>query len=243
MKLINLRIVKKALESLIHYPFHPQWYTAHSRILKKQLKDINSTNKILDIGCYDKWVQYYLDSQCSYIGLDYLETASNWYFSKPDIFGDAHTLPFSTNIFDKVLLLNVLEHVSCLDTVLKESFRVLKKNGEAIIQIPFLYPIHDAPRDFIRITQHGMADKSKKIGFKIVKSISMGHPLETAALLKNIAISKTFINCLKRKNPLCIATPILPFYFLFQNLTSFILSKLTISDNFMPYSYIFILKK
>ena len=231
------------VKPLLRLPIHPQWYTKTGTNLISQLKNIPPEEIILDIGCYDKWVTEHINNQCTYIGLDYYETAKTWYFSKPDVFGDAHYLPFQSEQFSKILLLDVLEHLENLDLVLAEIHRTLQKNGEAIIQIPFLYPVHDAPRDFTRLTKYGFRKKAETIGFEIISEKYSGSPLQTAALLKNLAIAKTFIGWIKQKNPLCLLTPLLPFYFLFQNLTSYCMSKLAKSDDFMPFSYLFVIKK
>ena len=240
---MDIRRFKKFIKPLINTPLHPQWHTARGGTLIELLSAIKSTDKTLDIGCYDKWTKKHINAKSSYIGLDYLETASKWYFSKPDIYGDAHSLPLGDSTIDNVLLLDVLEHVSHIDTVLEESFRVLKIEGKAVIKIPFLYPLHDEPRDFVRLTKYGIKQKATNTGFTVSTIYSSGHPLETAALLKNIAVSKVFIHWLGRKNPLFLLSPLLPLYFLLQNLSSFILAKTTPDDDLMPYSYLIILTK
>ena len=58
-------------------------------------------------------------------------------------------LPIATNSIDSVLFLDVLEHLQNPDQALNEIFRVLKSNGVLILQVPFLYPIHDAAYDYI----------------------------------------------------------------------------------------------
>ena len=45
--------------------------------------------------------------------------------------------------------------------------RVLKQNGVLVISWPFLYPVHEAPRDFFRYTEYGMKHLVTQAGFKI----------------------------------------------------------------------------
>lgn len=45
-------------------------------------------------------------------------------------------LPFDDNLFDSVLLDNVLEHVETPDKIILEIRRVLKKNGTILISVP-----------------------------------------------------------------------------------------------------------
>lgn len=55
-----------------------------------------------------------------------------------DVVGDIRYLPFKNNKFDKISILDVLEHVSRFEVlkVLKEVHRILKKKGKVVIQMP-----------------------------------------------------------------------------------------------------------
>lgn len=54
---------------------------------------------------------------------------------------DIHNIKFSDEVYDFVICNHVLEHVNNDLMVLKEIFRVLKKGGKGIIQVPFFFPI------------------------------------------------------------------------------------------------------
>ena len=49
---------------------------------------------------------------------------------------DAHHLPFKSNAFNKVLSIDVLEHVACPTAYLKEAQRVLVEQGTLILGTP-----------------------------------------------------------------------------------------------------------
>lgn len=66
--------------------------------------------------------------------LDYVTFDMNSPIAK--IKGDICNLPFSENQFDFILCNHVLEHVNDDIAAMLELFRVLKKNGVAIIQVP-----------------------------------------------------------------------------------------------------------
>ena len=53
-----------------------------------------------------------------------------------DAIGDAHHLPFKENIFRKVVLYEVLEHLNDASEVLTEINRVLRKNGILEFSVP-----------------------------------------------------------------------------------------------------------
>ena len=66
--------------------------------------------------------------------LDYVTFDMNSPIAK--IKGDICNLPFSENQFDFILCNHVLEHVNDDIAAMLELFRVLKKNGVAILQVP-----------------------------------------------------------------------------------------------------------
>ena len=66
--------------------------------------------------------------------LDYVTFDMNSPIAK--VKGDICNLPFSENQFDFILCNHVLEHVNDDITAMLELFRVLKKNGVAILQVP-----------------------------------------------------------------------------------------------------------
>jgi ubiquinone/menaquinone biosynthesis C-methylase UbiE len=51
---------------------------------------------------------------------------------------DIHQIPFEENTFDVVMCNHVMEHVEDDLHAMKEIFRVLKKGGWAILQVPFM---------------------------------------------------------------------------------------------------------
>ena len=53
-----------------------------------------------------------------------------------DIKGDICNLPFKENSFDFILCNHVLEHINDDNIAMKELYRVLNKNGTAILQVP-----------------------------------------------------------------------------------------------------------
>lgn len=227
----------------MRWPFHPQWFTKKEPELIYWLNQIPNSSLLLDIGCADKWVQKHLPHNVRYIGLDYPITSQNMYRTKPDIFSTAEQLPFSDNSIDRICILDVLEHLKHPTEALKEAARTLKSDGEIILRVPFLYPIHDAPVDFTRFTQYGLIDLASKCNLKVARLIPVGHALETAALLKNLAYSKALLDLLENKNPLSLLGLLLPIYFLVNNTFSFLVSRLLPQNNIMPHTYLLSLKK
>jgi ubiquinone/menaquinone biosynthesis C-methylase UbiE len=64
--------------------------------------------------------------------------------------------------------MEVLEHVENPWKGVKESFRILKKEGLIIGSTPFIFPIHDEPYEFYRYTKYGLKKMfSKFSSFKV----------------------------------------------------------------------------
>lgn len=73
-----------------------------------------------------------------------------------DVIGFADRLPFADASFDTVMLTEVLEHVGDLESAVAEVHRVLRPGGHALVTMPYLYPTHEAPYDFRRLTHFGL---------------------------------------------------------------------------------------
>jgi Methyltransferase domain len=68
---------------------------------------------------------------------------------------DAHSIPFENEKFDLVIIQAVLEHVLEPQKVVDEIWRVLKSDGLAYSETPFLQHVHEGPYDFTRFTESG----------------------------------------------------------------------------------------
>jgi SAM-dependent methyltransferase len=228
---------RKLASSLQNTPIHPQWFAffREERSLRETCR--NLTGVVLDIGCAEAKPRKHLSQDAQYVGLDYYSTAKVWYGTQPDIYADAQSLPLSDASIDHSLLLDVLEHIPEPDRCLSELSRTLRPGGSLTIQVPFLYPVHDAPLDFHRWTRFGLIQAAEKHGFHIATEKAIGHPLETAALNSNIAISKTVMNWVQQRSPLALLALLLPLIVPLINLLAWGLAALGRNDDLMPYSY------
>lgn len=218
-------------------PLHPQWFIYHreGRLLSTLCADLNGL--VLDIGCADSKPREQLGPGARYIGLDYYSTAKNWYNTMPDVFADAQALPFQPNSINHCLLLDVLEHIPDPDRCLASIHKALIAGGTLTILVPFMYPIHDAPLDFHRWTPFGLARAARKHGYRVTQEDAIGHPLESAALNTNIALSKTVLNWFDGKHPLALLGLLLPVAVVLINCLAWFFAKLSKADDLMPYGY------
>ena len=84
---------------------------------------------------------------------------------------DIHNMPFKENSFDFILCNHVLEHVENDIKALKEIRRVLKKNANGIVQVPFYNPISEVTvEDKLIVSKkerellYGQSDHVRKYG-------------------------------------------------------------------------------
>jgi SAM-dependent methyltransferase len=229
--------LKKLVDGLRQTPLHPQWFA-----LKDEKRNLGAScaqlqGTVLDVGCAESKPRAFLPSGATYIGLDNYSTAMDWYDTRPDVLGDAQALPFADSSIDHALLLDVLEHLPQPDRCLKELNRIIKPGGTLISQVPFLYPLHDQPPDFHRWTRHGLRRAARTNGYSIAVESASGHPLETAPLNANIALSKSLINWIRGRIPLMLFAILAPFAILATNFAAWLFAALSRDDDLMPISY------
>jgi len=59
-----------------------------------------------------------------------------WKSVPPTVYADAHHLPFRDSVFNRVLCLHIIEHLTCPFHALLEVRRVLKHKGTLRIEVP-----------------------------------------------------------------------------------------------------------
>ena len=97
------------------------------------------------------------------------------------LMGNVYNLPFKSGMFDVVLMIEVLEHLSDPKRAVNEVKRVLKEEGMFIATTRFFFPIHGAPDDFYRYTKSGLKHLLKD--FDIVKIFEDSTDMESLSLI------------------------------------------------------------
>ena len=127
---------------------------------------------MLDVGCGTRRYELvFTETVDSYIGLDWPEIKDR---ALPDVVGDAMKIPFKSDSFDVVLATELMEHLPSPHTFLMEVKRVLREGGALILSVPFMEPIHEAPRDFYRFTPFSLRLLLEEHGFSIRKIWNKG---------------------------------------------------------------------
>lgn len=139
----------------------------HDRQLKQSASEYFS-GRLIDIGCGTKSYKDLLAPYVTeHIGVDHQETLHDK--SNIDRFGTAYNLPAEDEEFDCALCTAVLEHLEEPEQALRECRRVLKQGGVAIYSVPFIWHLHEEPRDFYRFSKYGLKYLFEKAGFEITE--------------------------------------------------------------------------
>jgi len=199
--------------------FHPQWLSDRFHRNSQRRLDNIQQKVIINIGSGDSKLPLAVKANNYLINLDFPSTNAR-YQNKPDVYGDACSLPVKDNAVDAVLLLEVLEHVPDEHKALKETVRILKPSGKLYLSVPFLYPLHDAPADYRRFTIHGLRNLLTQQGLSIDTEKHHGNSYLVAMQLFNLALLETARDCYRSNRfcgfiiavmvyPLCLAVNIL----------------------------------
>lgn len=149
-----------------HFSFTDFHYLSR-RSLYENIKIVASqfTGSVLDIGCGTRPYEHLFVTD-KYVGLEVEGDGRLTSFA--DATYDGKTLPFPDDYFDNVLSFQVLEHVENIEDTLAEIFRVCKSGGNVLITMPFMWPEHEMPYDFRRLTSEGIKKQLLAAEFRIV---------------------------------------------------------------------------
>lgn len=137
------------------YDIGDKWLQEYSNYYKGTL---------VDLGCgtapYKDFFLQYVDR---YIGVDWTESIHN---TKVDIVSNLNEkIELPDSFADTIISLSVMEHLCEPQVFLNESFRILKSDGVMILQVPWMWWIHEAPHDYFRFMPYGLKYIFSKAGF------------------------------------------------------------------------------
>jgi len=166
--------------------------------------------RLLDLGCgkvplFEMYKDYIIDNMC----VDWDNTLhDNKYV---DVTCDSPgNLPFEEEQFETIILSDVMEHLPNPEKLWKEMFRLLAPGGKVLLNVPFLYWIHEAPHDYYRYTEFAVKRFAELSGFSIILLEPIGGAPEVLADISSkvfarytfgkwIAVSIQYLGCLAIK--------------------------------------------
>jgi SAM-dependent methyltransferase len=90
-------------------------------------------------------------------------------------------LPFADGAYETVILSDVLEHLAEPQPLLGEIARVLAPGGRLLMNLPFLYRIHEAPHDYARYTAFALRRFVQRAGLTTLELQPLGGSLAVFA--------------------------------------------------------------
>lgn len=168
----------------------------------------NKKDRILNVGISNiPEIEMALENkirECWTIDIDKkkLDKASKYLKKTNLICDDISSAPLKKNYFDKVVIIEVLEHLDSDVSALKWINSILKKNGSIIICVPNKHPLHIFnPVKYAEHKRHysnkDIIERVKDSGFK-VEYINV---VENWSLLANLYIHLIFKFILRRTIP------------------------------------------
>jgi SAM-dependent methyltransferase len=92
-----------------------------------------------------------------------------------DLYADLNDgIPLCSAMADTVIAADVLEHIFHPAALLAEMHRVLRPGGAALVNMPFMYWVHEAPHDYFRYTQHAVERLARDAGFEPLAIDALG---------------------------------------------------------------------
>lgn len=76
-------------------------------------------------------------------------------------------LPFRDGEFDTIILSDVLEHLPEPSHLWLEMARILRPGGNALVNVPFFYWLHEEPHDYYRYTEFALRRFVQAAGLRI----------------------------------------------------------------------------
>jgi SAM-dependent methyltransferase len=160
---------------------HPN-ESVHNRIAYRVMEEVltyagsrYAHGRMLDIGCGSKpWKGLFAQYVDEHIGVDHVPSERDP--SAVDVIAGAYEVPLPDANAETLLLTSVLEHLEEPERGLAECFRLLRPGGHMILTAPFIWPVHEPPRDFFRYSPYGLRYLLEEAGFEVVEL----HPLAGA---------------------------------------------------------------
>lgn len=135
-------------------------------------------DKVADVGCGEQPLRTAIEARGgNYTGIDITQNAQG----TVDVIADINALPLQNGAFDFVICSEVLEHVATPYEALDELARILRPGGTLLVSVPFAYPLHEVPYDFLRYTPYFFARWAEQHEFEIVRTAPLGHTLQVWA--------------------------------------------------------------
>ncbi len=138
----------------------------------KEFQNIKLEGKVIDLGARDGESSYYESFDIQEAEFTYVDK----YSSSPGVVNLdlENILPLNDKEYDRVLSINLFEHIYNVNQLINEIYRILKINGILIGSTPFSKEYHPDPGDYYRFTQDFYNKIFSDAGFNDIKIVPVG---------------------------------------------------------------------
>jgi len=153
---------------------------AISDVLSRQQ---NHRFRVLDVGCGEQPLRTLVEeSGALYMSTDIAQNQSRTVDFLVDI-SSPHANKTISGQFELIILSEVLEHVPDPYLALQNIKKLLAPSGKAVITTPFIWPLHEQPLDYQRLTSHWFDKHVASVGLRVVTNESLGSPIDVLITL------------------------------------------------------------
>lgn len=150
----------------------------------------HARGRLVDIGCGLKpYAKLFAPYVTEHVGVDHPDSPHA--LTAVDILATAYDIPVESASFDTALLSEVLEHLEEPLPALHECFRLLRPGGKLILTAPFVWVLHEEPRDYLRYSPHGLRWLLEQASFVDVDIRPLSGQWGTLALLSGYALRRS----------------------------------------------------
>lgn len=138
--------------------------------------------RVLDVGCGEQPLRHLVEERgARYVGIDVVPNAQ----ATVHVIARITQVPARDAEFDVVLCTEVLEHVPDTRAAVAELKRLCVPGGVILITTPLMYPLHEEPFDFVRLTPHHLRRLAAEMGLVASRVETVGNELEVLAVVWN----------------------------------------------------------
>jgi SAM-dependent methyltransferase len=144
---------------------------------------IRDGDAVGDIGCGEQPLRLQVEALGGvYTGIDVTQNTGN----SVGIIASCTDVPLPNYYFNVILCTEVLEHVSDSYKAFRELARLLKPGGFLIVTMPFAYPLHEEPYDFVRFTPYQFREYAENNDLQVLELTTSGNEIEVIATVWDV---------------------------------------------------------
>jgi ubiquinone/menaquinone biosynthesis C-methylase UbiE len=146
--------------------------------------------RLIDIGCGEKpYRSVFAPYVTDHVGVDHPESPHA--LTSVDVLATAYDIPLEAESFETALMSELLEHLEVPGKALAEAHRLLVPGGWLIATTPFVWALHEEPRDYYRYSPFALEWLFHEAGFESVEVTPVGGQWSTVGLLTSYALRES----------------------------------------------------